>query len=616
MTESVNPVSRRSFLRTGALGGGVAAAGGLAAPAVLAQSPHGDQDAVVLAGLGHLPGDGPAVCRPRARDVRRPAPDRPAAGRRGGRRVPGQDAVDDGVIDAAHTVPVYWYGKTQGGLALRHRPGVRRRRRPDARLDLPRRRPGVLPRADPGHPRAQRRRLLRACRCRPSRSAGSRTRSTAVADMQGLKYRTVGLAADLIQAIGLAVAQLPGGEIVPAMERGVIDAFEFNNPTSDLRFGAPGRGQELHARLLPPGLRVLRDHLQPATSSKTSSPTCRRSCKYGVEAATTANYGLAHGRTTPPTCRSCRRARRQRAAHAARDPGGAARGLGRADRRRSVADDFFKRVIDSQKAWGERVVYYSLMNAADYEARLRALLPGQARALSLTVRTVRAGAAGRVALVHEGSRPRGRMQRYIRFADTLSAWFGKAFAWLIMVMTFGIGYEVVVRYVLRRADALGVRRHLHHVRHAVHDGRRLHAVARRPRPRRLHLPAVAAADPGGGRTRALLPLLLPRRSWRWSSPAGSTRSRSWRLPRGQHQQPGRHPDLPVQDGHRRRRHPALPPGHRAGLPLHHLHAHRRMAAAAEDVEETEKILIEGARARGGAARPEAADADDPEGPAR
>ena len=38
--------------------------------------------------------------------------------------------------------------------------------------------------------------------------------------------------------MGASVAQLPGGEIVPAMERGVIDGFEFNNPTSDRRFGA------------------------------------------------------------------------------------------------------------------------------------------------------------------------------------------------------------------------------------------------------------------------------------------------------------------------------------------------------------------------------------------
>jgi TRAP-type mannitol/chloroaromatic compound transport system substrate-binding protein len=57
-------------------------------------------------------------------------------------------------------------------------------------------------------------------------------------DLKGLKYRTVGLASNVMQAMGLSVAQLPGPEILPAMEKGVIDAFEFNNPTSDMRFGA------------------------------------------------------------------------------------------------------------------------------------------------------------------------------------------------------------------------------------------------------------------------------------------------------------------------------------------------------------------------------------------
>jgi TRAP-type mannitol/chloroaromatic compound transport system permease small subunit len=38
------------------------------------------------------------------------------------------------------------------------------------------------------------------------------------------------------------------------------------------------------------------------------------------------------------------------------------------------------------------------------------------------------------------------MHGYIRFADDLSAWFGKVFAWCIIVMAFGMGYEVVVRY--------------------------------------------------------------------------------------------------------------------------------------------------------------------------
>ena len=41
------------------------------------------------------------------------------------------------------------------------------------------------------------------------------------------------------------------------------------------------------------------------------------------------------------------------------------------------------------------------------------------------------------------------MVTYIKIADAISAWFGKAFAWLILLMAFGVGYEVVVRYVLR-----------------------------------------------------------------------------------------------------------------------------------------------------------------------
>lgn len=42
------------------------------------------------------------------------------------------------------------------------------------------------------------------------------------------------------------------------------------------------------------------------------------------------------------------------------------------------------------------------------------------------------------------------MRRYIGFADSLSAWFGKAFGWLIILMTFGMSYEVMVRYLFNR----------------------------------------------------------------------------------------------------------------------------------------------------------------------
>ncbi len=58
-------------------------------------------------------------------------------------------------------------------------------------------------------------------------------------DFKGMKYRTVGISIDLFQGMGAAVNALPGGEIVPAMDRGLLDAAEFNNATSDRLLGFP-----------------------------------------------------------------------------------------------------------------------------------------------------------------------------------------------------------------------------------------------------------------------------------------------------------------------------------------------------------------------------------------
>ena len=58
-------------------------------------------------------------------------------------------------------------------------------------------------------------------------------------DFKGLKFRTNGLAIDMFTAMGAAVNALPGGEIVPAMDRGLLDAAEFNNATSDRMLGFP-----------------------------------------------------------------------------------------------------------------------------------------------------------------------------------------------------------------------------------------------------------------------------------------------------------------------------------------------------------------------------------------
>lgn len=58
-------------------------------------------------------------------------------------------------------------------------------------------------------------------------------------DLKGLKFRTVGISIDVFSGMGCAVNALPGGEIVAAMDRGLIDAAEFNNATSDRVLGFP-----------------------------------------------------------------------------------------------------------------------------------------------------------------------------------------------------------------------------------------------------------------------------------------------------------------------------------------------------------------------------------------
>jgi TRAP-type mannitol/chloroaromatic compound transport system substrate-binding protein len=58
-------------------------------------------------------------------------------------------------------------------------------------------------------------------------------------EFKGLKFRTVGISIDLFTGLGAAVNALPGGEIVPAMDRGLLDAAEFNNASSDRVLGFP-----------------------------------------------------------------------------------------------------------------------------------------------------------------------------------------------------------------------------------------------------------------------------------------------------------------------------------------------------------------------------------------
>jgi TRAP-type mannitol/chloroaromatic compound transport system substrate-binding protein len=67
-------------------------------------------------------------------------------------------------------------------------------------------------------------------------------------DFKGMKFRTVGLATGIYQGLGASVVSVPGAEVASSLDRGVIDAAEFNNTTSDTVYGLPDARKVLMAR--------------------------------------------------------------------------------------------------------------------------------------------------------------------------------------------------------------------------------------------------------------------------------------------------------------------------------------------------------------------------------
>ena len=284
------------------------------------------------------------------------------------------DAVNDGILDAAHTVPVYWYGKHRaaslfgtgpvfGGsatnmLAWFHAGGGKEFYRELTQDIL-----GLDVYGFYGFPM-------------PAQPFGwFKEPVTSVSDVQGFKYRTVGLAADLMQKLGMSVAQLPGGEIVPAMERGVIDAFEFNNPSSDSRFGAQDVAKNY----------MLSSYHQASESFEflfnkdffdDLDEDLRAILEYAVEAVSTANTANALDNYSTDLAKLQEESgvTVHRTSKAILDAQ-----LKAWDELIPVLeeDPFMKRVLDSQRAWVERTVFYELMNAPDYALAYDHYFPGK-----------------------------------------------------------------------------------------------------------------------------------------------------------------------------------------------------------------------------------------------
>ena len=275
------------------------------------------------------------------------------------------DATSKGVLDASHGVPVYWYGKSKvaslfgsgpingcdapqtlawiyrgGGLALYNELLQK------INLDVV----GFFVMPMPTQPLGWFKKPIKDAK-----------------ELKGLKYRTVGLAADLFQQMGSKVTQLPGGEIIPALEKGVIDAFEFNNPTSDMRFGA----QDVIKNYMMGSYHQAMEFFEIIINKKkwaTIPKDLQAILQYAAEAASSANYWTAMDNYS----RDLQELITKHKVNVIRTPKSIMQEQLKAwdviTPKLSGEDPFFAKVVESQKAFAKRVAYYVNVNEADYRA--------------------------------------------------------------------------------------------------------------------------------------------------------------------------------------------------------------------------------------------------------
>jgi len=372
------PTSRRNFLKGGLLAAGGAAAGTFGAPAV-----HAQQSPITLRMQTSWPSGDIWM------DFAQQYVDRLEAMSGGRLRVellPAgavvqafqvMDAVSDGVLDCAHSVPAYWYGKHRAAslfgtgpvygwdghsfLSWFYQGGGQ-----ELYQELTNEKLGLNVYGFMAFPMP------------PQPFGWFNEPVTSAAQLDGFKYRTVGLATNVMQALGMSVTQLPGGEIVPAMERGVIDAFEFNNPSSDLRFGA----QDVAKHYILSSYHQANECFEIIFNRDTFDDLdedLQAIVRHGAEAVSTANFASAmdnysrdlqrlqeeHGVTLHRTSQDILQAQLEAWSDVVEEL--------RAD------DEFNGRVLDSQSEWARRVGFYTIMNGVNQELSYEHFYPGVLR---------------------------------------------------------------------------------------------------------------------------------------------------------------------------------------------------------------------------------------------
>ena len=189
---------------------------------------------------------------------------------------------------------------------------------------------------------------------------------TKVSDVKGMKYRTVGLATNVLTAMGMVVRQLPGGEIQPAMKTGLIDAAEFNNPTSDSQFGMQDVSKHYHLGSFHQSQEMFEIPMN-TKRLKSLSPAHQAILKNAAYAANTDNYFKALVRYSDSLADLMNTHKVNVYQTSDAILAEQLKGWDKIVGEFSAKDAFFKKVIDSQKAYAKKVMKYLLMNQPNYK---------------------------------------------------------------------------------------------------------------------------------------------------------------------------------------------------------------------------------------------------------
>ena len=275
-----------------------------------------------------------------------------------------QDAVHRGVLDAAHYVPAYWYSKSKTASLFGTGPCFGWSSNE------------VLGWVYYGGGQELFDELMGSLGLNvvsffnspmPAQPLGWFNKPiTDVAQINGLKYRTVGLEADVMLEMGMSVVQLPGGEIQPAMKSGLIDAAEFNNPTSDRDFGM----QDVSKDYMMASFHQSQEFFECTFNKRmydALSPEQQSILRFASEAESSNFYWHNTKRYADDLVKLT--TEQGVTAHRTPDSVMAAQltAWDKVVERISGEDPFFAKVIESQKAYAKNVMGYLNLNQPDYQ---------------------------------------------------------------------------------------------------------------------------------------------------------------------------------------------------------------------------------------------------------